>query len=82
MLRVERSAELARSLNIPLVGFAECSKTDVCIDGADEIAPGLQLIKGLGGALLREKVVEQNSDFFIVIADASKEVARLGTRAP
>src|SRR4051794_22763676 len=78
----ERSAELARSLNILLVTFAEFPRTNVCVDGADEIAPGLQLIKGLGGALLREKVVAQNSDKFVVIADASKEVPKLGTKCP
>jgi ribose 5-phosphate isomerase A len=78
----KRSEELAKSLNIPIVTFAQHQRTAVCIDGADEVGPGLQLIKGLGGALLREKVVAQNSDKFIVIADSGKEVSALGTKCP
>jgi ribose 5-phosphate isomerase A len=72
----------ARELGIPLVTFAEVKRADVDVDGADEIDPQLNLIKGLGGALLREKIVAQNSDRVIIIADASKRVARLGTKAP
>ncbi|MBB6097110.1 ribose 5-phosphate isomerase A [Deinobacterium chartae] len=55
---------------------------DVAIDGADEISPQLDLVKGLGGALLREKLVEVQARRFVVIADHTKQVARLGERAP
>jgi ribose 5-phosphate isomerase A len=78
----KKSEELAKSLGIPIVTFAQHQRTAVCVDGADEVGPGLQLIKGLGGALLREKVVAQNSDKFIVIADSGKEVPALGTKCP
>ena len=78
----KKSEELAKSLGIPIVTFAQHQRTAVCIDGADEVGPRLQLIKGLGGALLREKVVAQNSDKFIVIADSGKEVRALGTKCP
>jgi ribose 5-phosphate isomerase A len=78
----ERSAQLAKSAGITIVDFIQCPHANLCIDGADEVAPGLQLIKGLGGALLREKVVAQNSEKFICIADASKEVTKLGTHNP
>jgi ribose 5-phosphate isomerase A len=72
------SRELATSLSIPIVDFQQCPEIDVTIDGADEIAPGLALIKGGGGALLLEKIVVSASRRFIVIADSSKVVARLG----
>ena len=52
------------------------------VDGADEVDPQLDLIKGLGGALLREKIVAQNSKRLIIIADASKAVTKLGTKSP
>ena len=51
------------------------------IDGADEVGPNLDLIKGLGGALLREKIVAQNSKRLVIIADAGKAVARLGSKS-
>jgi ribose 5-phosphate isomerase A len=54
----------------------------VTVDGADEVAPHLELIKGLGGALLREKIVAQNSRKLVIIADEGKVVDRLGTQAP
>lgn len=69
---------LARSLNIPLVPFNEISFLDLCIDGADEIDPHLNAIKGGGGALLREKIVASAAKRMVVIADSSKLVARLG----
>ena len=69
---------LAESLSIPIVDFQQCPEIDVAIDGADEIAPGLALIKGGGGALLHEKIVASASKRFIVIADSRKVVARLG----
>lgn len=72
------SEELARSLSIPIVDFRECAEIDVAIDGADEIGPGLALIKGGGGALLREKIVASAAKRFIVIADSSKVVRALG----
>ncbi len=78
----KRSAQLAKAAGITVATFIECPRPNLCIDGADEVAPGLQLIKGLGGALLREKIVAQNADKFICIADASKEVAKLGTHNP
>lgn len=75
--------QIARGLGISLVGFDSCTTLDLAIDGADEIEAGsLALIKGLGGALLREKIVAVNSRRFVVIADASKLVDRLGERAP
>ena len=73
-----RSEEQARSLGIPIYGFAELGTIDVTIDGADEADAHLHLIKGGGGALLREKIVATNSRQMIVVADASKEVKTLG----
>jgi len=73
-----QTEEQARSLNIPLFALAEISPLDLAIDGADEIDARLRLIKGRGGALLREKIVEQQAKRFIVIADESKIVERLG----
>ena len=74
------SEKLARDAGLPVLTFAQTSKIDVTVDGADEIAPDLTLIKGLGGALLREKLVAQNSAKLIIIADASKLVTKLGTK--
>ena len=74
----EISAELARGFGIPVLPFDEDARLDLTIDGADEIGPGLQLIKGGGGALLHEKIVAAASKRFIVIADSSKLVSRLG----
>jgi ribose 5-phosphate isomerase A len=74
----EVTAAQARSLNIPLTDLDTIDRLDVTIDGADEIGPGLGLIKGAGGALLREKIVAAASDTMIVIADASKLVDTLG----
>jgi ribose 5-phosphate isomerase A len=69
---------LATSLGIEILQLAEVAPLDLAIDGADEIDSDLRLIKGRGGALLREKIVEQQSARFIVIADESKLVDRLG----
>jgi ribose 5-phosphate isomerase A len=75
----ERSAAQARSLGIPLVTFADRSRLDLTIDGADEIARGsLNLIKGLGGALLREKLVAAASDRLVIVGDQGKLVDQLG----
>ncbi len=74
----ERTATLARSLNIPLATLDDEPELDLTIDGADEFDGALRLIKGGGGALLREKITAFASRRMIVIADASKEVATLG----
>ncbi len=78
----EQTAQLAQRLNIPLTSLAEHAELDLAIDGADEIDPELNLIKGLGGALLREKIVESAARKLIIIADSSKLVAQLGSRVP
>jgi ribose 5-phosphate isomerase A len=72
------SEKLGRSYGIPFVSFEECPVLDLAIDGADEVAPGLALIKGGGGNLLREKIVAGAARQFVIIADASKEVEKLG----
>lgn len=72
------SEELGRSFGIPFVTFDECQRLDLTVDGADEVAPGLALIKGGGGKLLREKIVASASEQFVVVADASKVVDKLG----
>ena len=74
----ESSAALARSLGIEVTTLAELPQLDLYIDGADEIAPGLALIKGGGGALLREKIVASAAKKFIVVADSTKLVKTLG----
>ncbi|MEO6339467.1 MAG: ribose-5-phosphate isomerase RpiA [Caulobacteraceae bacterium] len=68
----------ALALSIPLVELGAAGEIDLTVDGADEIGPGLSLIKGGGGALLREKLVWEASRRCVVIADAAKKVARLG----
>src|SRR5215210_5246751 len=73
-----RTEEQARRLRIPLVTLGEAGALDLAIDGADEIGPGLALIKGGGGALLREKLVASAARRFVVVADASKRVEVLG----
>lgn len=73
---------LAREVRVPLVDLADVESIDVTIDGADEVDPQLDLVKGLGGALLREKVVASISRRMICIVDDSKLVPRLGTKAP
>ena len=78
----EHTADLARRLAIPLAGFAEHRRIDLAIDGADEVERGsLDLIKGRGGALLREKIVAAASRRFIVVVDDEKLVDRLGADA-
>jgi ribose 5-phosphate isomerase A len=74
--------ERGRGLGIPLSSLEEHPHLDLTIDGADEVDPELNLIKGLGGALLREKIVAAASAEMTVIVDASKRVERLGTRGP
>lgn len=77
-----RTGREAREAGIPLASLAEHARLDLTVDGADEVAPGLDLIKGMGGALLREKIVAQASARFVIIADEGKAVERLGTRSP
>ena len=72
----------AIELGIPLTTLGRRPVLDVTVDGADEFDPDLQLIKGLGGALVREKIVAQNSRRLVIIADRSKRVDRLGTHGP
>jgi len=70
--------ELAASLGIPLTTLDEVQQIDVTIDGADEVDPHLRLIKGGGGALLREKIVASATRKLVIIADSSKQVSMLG----
>ncbi|MEL7085715.1 MAG: ribose 5-phosphate isomerase A [Cyanobacteria bacterium J06597_1] len=77
----QRTFEQATELGIPLATLEEQPKLDVAIDGADEIElSSLNLIKGAGGALLREKLVEVSADKLIIIADSTKKVDKLGTK--
>ncbi len=73
-----RSKELAASLGIPLTTLDECQEIDVTVDGADEVDPKLRLIKGGGGALLREKIVASATRQQVIVADATKQVQHLG----
>lgn len=73
-----RSEQQARGLGIPICDFSTIKTIDITIDGADEVNPRLELIKGGGGALLREKIVAANSKQMIVVADESKWVKNLG----
>ncbi|HUZ75606.1 MAG TPA: ribose-5-phosphate isomerase RpiA [Stellaceae bacterium] len=78
-----RTAALARRHGVPLTDFAAHRRLDLAIDGADQVETGtLDLVKGLGGALLREKIVACASRRFYVIVDETKLVARLGARTP
>ncbi|MGI8825990.1 MAG: ribose-5-phosphate isomerase RpiA [Chloroflexota bacterium] len=77
-----QTADLALSVGIPLVNLDECGPLDIAIDGADEVDPDLNCIKGHGGQLLREKIVATAAKRFVVIVDSTKRVARLGERAP
>ncbi|MGA8763288.1 MAG: ribose-5-phosphate isomerase RpiA [Candidatus Sulfotelmatobacter sp.] len=74
----ERSREQAASLGIPLTTLEECQVIDVTVDGADEVDPQLRLIKGGGGALLREKIVASATKQLVIVADATKRVPVLG----
>jgi ribose 5-phosphate isomerase A len=75
-----RTEELARTVGIPLITFDECQDIDLTIDGADEVDPDLNLIKGGGGALLREKILAQASRRNVIIVDESKLSDKLGTK--
>ncbi|MEM8533915.1 MAG: ribose-5-phosphate isomerase RpiA [Chloroflexota bacterium] len=74
----EATAALAHQLGIPLTTLDDCPQLAYTLDGADEIDPQLNLIKGLGGALLREKIVASSAEQFFVLADSSKLVMQLG----
>lgn len=76
-----QTTNLAHSLGLEIHDINTVGKLDICVDGADEIGPGLALIKGGGGALLREKLIWEMADRCIVIADAAKHVATLGAFA-
>jgi len=79
----ERTAAHARRLGIPIATFAEHQRLDLTIDGADEVQlETLDLIKGLGGALLREKIVAAASDRLVIVVDQEKLVERLGEHTP
>jgi ribose 5-phosphate isomerase A len=78
----EATACRAASLHIPLTTLDRQPRLDLTLDGTDEVDPRLDLIKGLGGALLREKIVAASSSRMVVMADDSKRVGRLGERAP
>lgn len=75
-LKTER---LATELGIPLTNFSDVDKIDLAIDGADEVDAHLNLLKGGGGSLVREKIVDAAADKLIIIVDESKVVSRLGT---
>ena len=74
--------DLANSLGIPLTTLDQHPHLDLAIDGADEVDPDLNLMKGLGGALLWEKIVASAAERVVIVADESKLVQRLGDRAP
>lgn len=78
----EASARLGEEVGLDVSSLEENPVVDLTIDGADEVDPALDLIKGLGGALLREKIVAAASTREVIIVDPAKMVARLGTRAP
>jgi ribose 5-phosphate isomerase A len=77
-----RTEALARDLGIPLATLDEIDRLDLGIDGADEIDPALDAIKGRGGALLREKLVALACDDYVLVATTEKSVDRLGARTP
>ena len=72
------SEQLAREVGIPLIDFTQATRLDLTLDGADEMDPALNLVKGGGGALFREKIVAAASDRLVIFADGSKRVDFLG----
>ncbi len=78
----EATRALAESLGIPLTTLADAGTLDLTIDGADEVDPKLDLVKGLGGALVREKIVAASSKRFVVAVGDEKLVERLGVKTP
>ncbi len=77
-----QSERLAIDVGVPVVTFQEQRNLDLTIDGADEVSPELYLVKGLGGALVREKIVAVASRRLVIVVDDSKLVDQLGTRSP
>lgn len=78
----EKSDALARSLGLTVVTLADVPSLDIAFDGADEVDPACQLTKGLGGAMLRERVVAAEASRFVVLVTEEKLVPRLGSRSP
>jgi ribose 5-phosphate isomerase A len=78
----EESRRIAEEVGVPLTSFEQNPQIDVTIDGADEVSPDLHLTKGLGGALVREKIVAHASRRVVIIVDESKLVEHLGTKTP
>lgn len=78
----ERTEIRARELGIPLTSLASAGELDLTVDGADEVDPDLNLVKGMGGALIREKMVAQATRHLLIIVDEGKLVETLGTRSP
>ncbi len=76
------TAEAAKLLGIPLTSLEDHPRLDLAIDGADEVDPRFDLIKGMGGALFREKIVAAAAKKFVVVVDDSKLVSRLGSKTP
>jgi ribose 5-phosphate isomerase A len=77
-----RTAELATQLAIPLTTLDDQPHLDLAVDGADEVDANLNLVKGAGGALLREKIIAASADRFVVVVDDGKVVTQLGERYP
>src|SRR5215470_19275238 len=77
-----QTAQLAVQLAIPLTSLDDHPHLDLAVDGADEVDDHLNLIKGAGGALLREKIIAASADRFVVVVDDSKIVTQLGVRYP
>lgn len=78
----DRTTAFATELNIPLIALDDVERMDLCIDGADEIDPEANVVKGRGGALLFEKLVARQADRYVIIASSEKLVPRLGVRLP
>ena len=78
----ERTTREAEAVGVPLVDLADHPVLALTVDGTDEVTEDLDLVKGMGGALLREKMIAQASQRFVVIADERKVVPRLGTVSP
>ena len=77
-----RSEEIAKTMGLQIYDVNDVESIDVTIDGADEVDPTMQLIKGLGGALIREKIVAAASQTEVIVIDETKKVETLGTRCP
>src|SRR5690625_3907808 len=74
----KKTERLATELGIPLTDITSVDRIDIAIDGADEVDSGLNLLKGGGGSLVREKIVDATADMLIIIIDDSKMVSELG----